>query len=147
MTTQPTDLPRGDRRTVRVILPMQPPRPTTVDGVLLAAARIIHRNGLWVGDVVEDALNRRGLATPMRERRMSIVGAIRCAVAGDPQKESPLAELAINFLSLSLGGDDEPVWRDPFSLAAHVDQWGDVAAQLDVVAFLELAATAPERAA
>ncbi|MFE6225426.1 hypothetical protein [Streptomyces sp. NPDC057854] len=140
--TSPTNLPAGDRRPALVLLPT--PRPTTVPAVLLAAARIIETNGWWPTDWVEDAFDRR-LTTPHASRRMNIVGAIRCAVSGDPHRESQLADTAIGYVALSL----DPEWTDAYSLRAHVDDWaqepGRTAA--NAVALLEHLATAPERAA
>lgn len=81
----------------------------------------------------------------MYVRPMSVVGAIRYAATGSPQRSSTLADMAIGFLALSLDGG--PVWTDPFSLEMHVDEWSDGVDKVSAVAFLELAATAPERAA
>ncbi|WP_282698059.1 hypothetical protein [Streptomyces sp. CC208A] len=144
MITDPTNVPTGDRRPVPVLL--APPRPTTVPAVLLAAARIIETNGFWASDWVEDAFDRR-LTTPHASRRMNLVGAIRCAVAGDPHRESQLADMAIGYVALSLG--DGPAWTDAFSLRAHVDIWAEEPGRTaaNAVALLEYLAAAPERAA
>lgn len=145
MNHQPTDLPRGDRRTVRVVgITIPQARPGTVESVLLAAARVIARNGVH-RDYVEDPFNRRHPEVPMFVRPMSVVGAIRYAATGDPQKTSQLADTAVNFLALSIDGG--PVWTDLLSLECHVEDWSDGLSAAEVVAALELTATAPERAA
>ncbi|MFG2978820.1 hypothetical protein ACGFYY_38265 [Streptomyces sp. NPDC048331] len=141
----PTDLLDGARRTVLVALPVRPTPPATVESTILAAARVIARVGLHHGDYVLDALGRDGLDVPMYVRPMSVVGAIRHAATGSPQKTNCVADMAIGFLALSIDGG--PAWTDPFSLEAHVDDWSDGVTAAEAVAFLELAATAPERAA
>lgn len=143
--TSPTSLPHGSRRTVLVALPVRPTAPTTVEGTLLAAARVIARVGLHRGDYVLDALGRDGVDVPMYVRPMSVVGAIRFAATGSPQRTSCLADMAVGFLALSIDGG--PVWRDPFSLERHVDEWSDGVTAVEAVAVLELSATAPERVA
>ncbi|MCX4540456.1 hypothetical protein [Streptomyces sp. NBC_01565] len=146
MNTQPTDLLDGGRRTILVALPTRPTdAPTTVEQVLLSAARVIARVGLHRGDYVLDALGHQALDVPLYVRPMSVVGAIRFAATGSPQRTSTLAEMAVGFLALSL--KDGPVWTDPFSLERHVDDWSDDVTAVEAVEFLELVATAPERAA
>ena len=142
--TSPSNLPAGDRRPVLVLLAS--PRPTTIPAVLLAAARILQINGLWQGDFIPDPMDRT-MTNPHTARPMSIVAAIRCAVAGDPHRESQLADTAIGYVALSL--DDEPPWTDMFSLRAHVDNWGDEPSRSAdaAVALLERLATTSERAA
>ncbi|MFE9845837.1 DUF6197 family protein [Streptomyces goshikiensis] len=142
----PIDLPHGSRRTVLVALPTRPHAPTTVEGVFLAAARLLQSRGLWQGDYVPDVLDRE-MCIPHCLRPMSIVAAIKCVVSGNPHRDSQLADTAIGVLALSIDGG--PVWTDLFSLEAHVEAWNDVAGRSvdDAVALLELAATAPERAA
>ncbi|MFD9569930.1 hypothetical protein ACFWBI_08810 [Streptomyces sp. NPDC059982] len=142
----PTSLPHGSRRTVLVILPHRPrPEPTTVEQVLLSAARTIARVGLHHGDYVLDVLGHQALDVPLYVRPMSVVGAIRYAATGSPQRTSSLADQAVNFLALSLDGG--PVRTDLLSLELHVEDWSDGVTPAEAVAFLELAATAPERAA
>lgn len=143
--SSPTDLPNGFRRTVLIALPVRPTQPATVESTLLAAARVIARVGLHRGDYVKDALGRDDINVPLYQRPMSVVGAIRFAATGSPQRSSCIADMAIGFLALSIDGG--PVWTDPFSLEQHVDDWSDEVSVADAVAFLELAATAPERAA
>ncbi|MFE1344968.1 hypothetical protein [Streptomyces sp. NPDC058757] len=142
--TSPTNVPAGTRRPVLVLL--APPRPTTVPEVLLTAARILQVNGLWQGDYFPDAFSRT-LTTPHASRPLSIVAAIRCAVTGDPRRETQLADMATGYVALSL--DQEPPAVTPWHLAIHVDNWGDVPGRSadDAVALLERLATAPERAA
>ncbi|MDV5145874.1 hypothetical protein R1T08_17080 [Streptomyces sp. SBC-4] len=142
--TSPANLPAGTRRPVLVLL--APPRPTSVPAALLAAARILQANGLWQDDYFPDAFNRV-LTTPHASRPLSIVAAIRCAVAGDPRRETQLADMAIGYVALSL--DDEPAWPNAFSLQAHVDNWGDEPGRTtdEAVALLERLATTSERAA
>ncbi|MET9955653.1 hypothetical protein ABZ135_29465 [Streptomyces sp. NPDC006339] len=142
--TVPTNIPSGDRRTVRV--DFTPARPTTVSAVLLGAARIVQTNGLWQGDYVPDACDRE-MCVPHFLRPMSVVAAIRCAATGDPHRSSQLADTAVGFVALSLDGG--PVWGDVFSLETHVDAWGDMPGRSadEAVALLEMLATAPERAA
>ncbi|MFI8278567.1 hypothetical protein ACIGBH_27575 [Streptomyces sp. NPDC085929] len=146
MNHQPTDLPPGARRTVLVALPHRPsPEPTTVEQVLLSAARTIARVGLHHEDYVLDALDHRALEVPLYSRPMSVVGAIRYAATGSPQRTSSLSDQAVGFLALSIDGG--PVWMDLLSLELHVEDWSDEVTAAEAVAFLELAATAPERAA
>ncbi|MFD8577213.1 hypothetical protein ACFV1H_18010 [Streptomyces virginiae] len=142
----PTDLPHGSRRTVLVALPVRPTAPTTVEGTLLAAARLLLERGLWQGDYVPDVRDRE-MCIPHCLRPMSIVAAVRCVVSGNPHRSTQLADRAIGFLALSIG--EGPVWGDVFSLEAHVDAWNDASGRTvdEAVALLELAATAPERAA
>ncbi|MFE5591500.1 hypothetical protein [Streptomyces sp. NPDC056549] len=144
MITDPTNVPAGDRHPVLVLLAQ--PRPTTVPAVLLAAGRILQANGLWQDDFIPDPRDRT-MTTPHASRPMSIVAAIRCAVAGDPGRESQLADTAIGYVALSL--DDEPAWTDAFSLRIHVEGWGDKPGRTtdDAVALLERLATSSERAA
>ncbi len=142
--TDPTNTPSGARHPLPVRFVM--PRPTTVPAVLLAAARIVQANGLWQGDYVPDPLDRE-MCVPHFLRPMSLVAAIKCAVSGDPRRDSQLADMAVGFLALSLEGG--PEFGDIFSLEAHVEAWGDRPGRSgdDVVRVLELLATAPERAA
>lgn len=142
--TDPTNFPEAGRHPLPVRFVM--PRPTTVPAVLLAAARIVQAQGLWQGDYVPDAFDRE-MTVPHSARPMSVVAAIRCAVSGDPHRTSQLADMAVGFLALSIDGG--PQWGDVFSLESHVDSWGDEPGRTgdDVVAMLELVATAPERAA
>ena len=147
MNPQPTDLPPGDRRTVRVVgITIPQARPGTVESVLLAAACAIQARGLHHGDYVKDPFNwNTEPEFPTCLRPMSAVGAIRYAATGDPQKTSQLADMAVSFLALSLDGG--PVWTDLLSLERHVEDWSDGLSAAEVVAALELTATAPERAA
>ncbi|WP_369778878.1 hypothetical protein [Streptomyces sp. R33] len=147
MHHQPTDLPRGDRHTVRVVgITIPQARPGTVEAVLLAAASVIQVRGLHHGDYVADPFNwNTETGFPACLRPMSAVGAIRYAATGSPQATSQLADTAVHFLALSLDGG--PVWTDPFSLERHVEDWSDGLSAAEVVAALELTATAPERAA
>lgn len=147
MNHQPTDPPRGDRRTVRVILPMLPlvPATATVEDVLRAAAGALQSRGLHHGDYVAGALDNFEDAFPKCLRPMSVVGAIRYAATGNPQRTSQLADQAVGFLALSLDGGPDRL--DLLSLESHVEAWSDDATTDAVVAFLELAATAPECAA
>ncbi|AZM91476.1 hypothetical protein [Streptomyces sp. W1SF4] len=141
----PTSLPTGGRRTVLVALPPRPTAPDTVEEVLLAAARVIARLGIHHGDYVLDALGLDGLDVPLYMRPMSVVGAIRYAATGNPQRSSLLADQAVNFLALSIDGG--PVRPDLLSLERHVEDWSDGVDQVGAVALLEWVATAPERAA
>ncbi|MFE6931806.1 hypothetical protein ACFVDT_07215 [Streptomyces sp. NPDC057699] len=140
-TIRPTDLPAGHRRTVHVDVTI--PRPTTVASVFRAAARVLAANGLYQGDYVPDARNRE-MCIPQVFRPMSIVAALRCAVSGDPQVSSLLADAAVGVLALRLDGG--PVWGDIFSLEAHVDEWGDMPGRTteSAVAVLYAAADATE---
>lgn len=117
----------------------------TVEQVLLSAARTIARVGLHRGDYVLDAFGHQALDVPLYVRPMSVVGAIRHAATGSPQRTSSLADQAVNFLALSIDGG--PVWTDLLSLERHVEDWSDGVTAVEAVVFLELAATAPERAA
>lgn len=147
MITDPANIPSGTRRPVLVAL--APVRPTTVPGVLLAAARILATNGLWQGDYVPDPFDRKTSAAemPHDRRPMSIVAAIRCAATGDPHRSSQIADIAIGYVALSL----DPGVRsgDWFALEGAVQNWNDEPGRTAdaAVALLELLATAPERAA
>lgn len=143
----PTDLPHGSRRTVLVALPVRPAAPTSVEGTLLAAARLLQERGLWQGDYVPDVFDRE-MYIPHCLRPMNIVAAIRCTVSGNPHRSTRLADTAMGVLALSIG--DGPFYGDVFSLEAHVDEWNDVAGRTtdDAVALLEMVATSStERAA
>ncbi|MFE3762316.1 hypothetical protein ACFXPI_11185 [Streptomyces sp. NPDC059104] len=142
----PSSLPHGSRRTVLVALPHRPsPEATTVEQVLLSAARTIARVGLHRRDYVVDALRHQALEVPLYVRPMTVVDAIRFAATGSPQRTSSLADQAVGFLALSIDGG--PAWTDLLSLELHVENWADGVTAAEAVAFLELAATAPERAA
>ncbi|MFF8409035.1 DUF6197 family protein [Streptomyces omiyaensis] len=143
--TSPANVPAGTRRPVLVLLPT--PRPTTVPEVLLAAARILVTNGLWQGDYFPDAFSRT-LTTPHASRPLSIVAAIRCAVTGDPRRETQLADMAVGYVALSLD-EEPPPGTTPWHLAIHVDNWGDAPGRStdEAVALLEMLATTSERAA
>lgn len=147
MNHKPTDLPHGDRRAVRVILPMPAPAaPPTVEAVFLAAARLIHANGHWQDDYVPDACDRE-MTVPASMRPMSIVAALRCAVSGDPMAYSLLADEALMHLAVAI--DPEPERGDIFALEGIVEDWGDEPGRSgdEVVELLELVATTPARAA
>jgi hypothetical protein len=142
----PTDLPHGARRTVLVTLPPRPTAPTTVEGVFLAAARLLQARGLWQDGPVPDVHDRE-VCIPHCLRPMSIIAAIRCAVSGNPHRSSQLADTAIGVLALWIANG--PAYGDIFSLEAHVEKWNDQPGRTtdDAVALLESAATSPERAA
>ena len=139
----PTRLLDGSLRTVLIALPSPAP---TVESVLLAAASVIQARGLHHGDYVKDPFNwNTEAAFPTCLRPMSVVGAIRYAATGDPQRSSQLADMAVSFLALSIDGG--PVWTDLLSLERHVEKWSDEVTAAEAVAVLERVATAPERAA
>ncbi|MFE2323626.1 hypothetical protein ACFXD5_06830 [Streptomyces sp. NPDC059385] len=143
----PTDLLHGSRRTVLVALPVRPAAPTTVEGTLLAAARLLQKRGLWQGDYVPDALDRE-MCIPHTLRPMSVLAAIKCVVSGNPHRDSLLADNAIGVLAVAI--DDGPYYGDIFSLEAHVEKWNDEPGRTvdEAVALLERVATSPaERAA
>ncbi len=145
MTTQPTDLPAEHRRTILVDLAQTPP--TTVGAALRAAARILSANGHYQGDYCPDPFDREISPTelPHRERPLSIVAALRCAVSGDPHTNSLLADEAISYLACRLEVNGEgPFWGDIFSLEFHIAAWGDVEGRTteSAVAVLEAAADA-----
>lgn len=145
MTTQPTDLPRGDRRPVLVTgIAIASRPPSTVREVERAAARIIAANGLWQGDLIPDTFNRE-LTTAHSERPMSIVAALNCAVSRDPHEPSDLSRAAIAALAHRLLVNEQgPYGEDELALAWHVDSWGDVEGRTaeSAVAVLEAAADA-----
>lgn len=124
-------------------------RPTTVPAVFRAAARLLVANGHHQGDYCPDPFDRRS-KTSHALRPLSIVAAIRCVVAGNPHRESPLAAEAVKVLAGRLEVDGLGAWNDePFWLEQHVDGWGDVEGRTAecVVAVLEAAADASEVAA
>ncbi|WP_405824223.1 hypothetical protein OG705_29170 [Streptomyces sp. NBC_00838] len=116
--TAPTNFPTGTRRTAQVVLPAR--RPDTVAGVFRAAARILASNGLYQGDYVPDRGDREMSATelPHSIRPMSIVAALKCAAAGDPHRDTALANEAIGVLALrlELNGEVGPHYGDIFNL-------------------------------
>jgi hypothetical protein len=114
-------------------------QPTDRHAVLAKAAQIIQTNGLHHGDFVADPFNRTS-RTPHCKRPMSVVGAIRCAVAGDPHIESALAWEAITTLSRIVRVDGEPAW--PGAIAdreRHVEEWSDRSTASFVINTLMLA--------
>ncbi|MEU5976294.1 hypothetical protein [Streptomyces sp. NPDC047315] len=133
------------RRTVRVSLPTR--RATTLPQVLRSAARIIARQGHWPYDYVPDAFDRE-MTQPHALRPMSIVAALKCAVTGDPHRDSLLADEAIATLALRLEVDGEgPHFRDDvFRLEGHIEAWEQIPARTaaSVVAVLEAAGDATE---
>jgi hypothetical protein len=145
--TEPTNYPTGTRRTTLVAgVHVQP---TTVVGVFRAAARILAANGHYQGDYLPDPFDREISPTefPHRLRPLSIVAALRCAVTGDPHRNSILADNAIAVLAVRLEVDGEgPFWGDIFSLEFHIAAWGDVEGRTteSAVAVLEAAADACE---
>lgn len=142
----PTDLPEYHRRTTLVALPVRPTAPTTVEGTLLAAARLLTLRGLWQGDYVPDVRDKE-MCIPHCLRPMSIVAAIKCVISGNPHRDSQLADMTIGFLALSI--DDGPAYGDIHSLEAHVEGWNDVEGRTldEAVALLERVATSPEERA
>lgn len=125
--TEPTNWPTGDRRTALVV--GVTPRPTTLAGTYRAAARLIATNGHFQGDILPDPFDREisPIEVPHHMRPMSIVAALRCAVSGDPHRDSLLADNAIAVLAERLEVDGERAfWMDIFSLEFHVAAWGDV---------------------
>lgn len=148
--TAPTNYPTGDRRTMRVAgVRVQP---TTVPGVFRAAARLLAANGHYQGDYCPDPFDREMDPSefPHHMRPLSIVAALRCAVSGDPHRNSILADNAIAVLAVRLEVDGEgPFWGDIFSLEFHVAAWGDVEGRTteSAVAVLEAAADANEESA
>jgi hypothetical protein len=140
--TNPTNLTHGSRRTVLVALPVRPAAPTTVEGTLLAAARLLQERGLWQGDYVPDAFDRE-MCIPHCLRPMNIVAAIRCVISGNPHRSTQLADMAVGVLALAIG--DGPSYGDLFSLEAHVDGWNDEPGRTtdEAVALLERVATSP----
>ncbi|MEV5942739.1 hypothetical protein [Streptomyces sp. NPDC051994] len=142
MTTKPTDLPSGHRRTILVT--GIAPAPTTVSAVFRAAARLIAANGHYQGDYCPDPFDRE-MDIPHCKRPLCIVAALRCAVSGDPHRNSVLADDAISALACRLEVNGEgPFWGDIFSLEFHIAAWGDVEGRTteSVVAVLEAAADA-----
>jgi hypothetical protein len=100
-------------------------QPTDRHGVLAEAARIIQANGLHHGDFVLDPFNRRS-TTPHRTRPMSVVGAIQCAVSGDPRTASTLAIEAIAVLSSLVQVNGQPAWSGSIEdRERHVEAWSD----------------------
>ncbi|MEV6569989.1 hypothetical protein [Streptomyces sp. NPDC051577] len=142
-----TGLPGQSGITHHIKVPL-PVRPTlSVESVLLLAASAISVRGLHHGDYVADPFNwQTEQSFPTALRPMSVVGAIRYAATGDPQRSSQLADMAMNVLALSLDGG--PVWTDLLSLERHVEDWSDGLTAVEAVAGLERVATSPvERAA
>lgn len=139
-------------QTLSRVLPLhQSPqaRPTNIPAVFRTAARLIAANGHHQGDYCPDPFDRR-TTSPHASRPLSIVGAVRCVASphGDnPHRETDLSEAAVKVLAGRLEVDGEPAWNDePFWLATHVANWGDVEGRTveSVVAVLEAAADANE---
>ncbi|MFD9752627.1 hypothetical protein ACFWZK_29090 [[Kitasatospora] papulosa] len=145
--TDPTNVPAGDRRPVLVTLAT--PRPTSLAGTFRAAARVLAANGLHHGDYFPDPFNQR-MTTPLTERPMSIVAAIRCATTGSPRRYDSLSEAAIKTLAGRLEVLGEPPWsEEPRWLENHVDCWNDFPGRTteSAVAVLYAAADASEQVA
>ncbi|MGE7437525.1 DUF6197 family protein [Kitasatospora sp. NPDC001175] len=114
-------------------------QPTDRHTVLAKTAQIIQVNGLHHGDFVADPFNRTS-KTPHYQRPMSVVGAIRCAVAGDPHIESLLAWEAIAALSQIVRVDGEPARSETIAdQERHVEEWSDRATASLVINTLMLA--------
>jgi hypothetical protein len=146
---KPTDLPAYRRPVIVTGIPVPIRRPATLPAVFRAAARLIAVNGHHQGDYCPD-MGDRVLVTPHAERPLSIVGAIRCAVSGDPHVRSGLSELAVQVLAHRLEVDGEPPFsNEPLTLECHIDAWGDAEGRRaeTVVAVLEAAGDAVEVAA
>jgi hypothetical protein len=100
-------------------------QPTDRHGVLARAAQIIQAQGLNHGDFVLDPFNRRS-TTSHRTRPMSVVGAIQCAVSGDPRTPSNLAWDAIITLSRVVQVDGQVAWSGSIEdRERHVEAWSD----------------------
>ncbi|MFD6874495.1 MULTISPECIES: hypothetical protein [unclassified Streptomyces] len=108
----------------------------TVEATLTEAAWLLRTRGHWQGGSCPDASNRE-MCIPQWLRPMSIVAAIKCAVSGDPQSDSLIADNALAVVALSLA--DKPQYGDIFSLEEHIDSWGNEPDRStdDVVAMLE----------
>ncbi|NUK12311.1 hypothetical protein HRW18_30920 [Streptomyces lunaelactis] len=118
--TLPTNIPAGHRRTVTA------PRPTTLPALYRTAARLLAANGLHKGDYVPDPFDRR-LKTRHEDRPLSVVAALRCAVASSPHVIRPLSNEAIEFLADRLEVNGQPPYgRDLMALEFHIAEWGDV---------------------
>jgi hypothetical protein len=115
-------------------------QPTDRAGVLARAALIIAHQGLHHGDFIPDPFDRR-LSTPHYLRPMSVVGAINCAVSGDPRIPSNLSWAAIRLVGRMVLVDGEPAAADTIeALERHVDNWSDDHSAAQVVEGLRLLA-------
>lgn len=109
--------------------------PRMVPEVLQRAAQLIRANGLGT-DFVADPFNRR-MSTPRSERPMNVVGAVRCAVSGDPFIPSDLAIDAICYIGRLVLVDGQPSWGSSIGdLERHVSNWSDEHDAEYVVAWL-----------
>ncbi|MGA5424575.1 DUF6197 family protein [Streptomyces lavendulocolor] len=146
--TVPTNIPTGHRRPI-LVTGVTMPAPTTLPGVFRRAARILAANGLHQGDYCPDPFDRR-MRSRHEDRPLSIVAALRCALARSPHVVRPLSDEAIRVLAGRLEVDGEPgPAEDELLLELHVDAWGDVEGRTteSAVAVLEAAADACEVAA
>lgn len=102
-----------------------PTPPTTVAEVLYRAAQLIRTNGLHHGDYVADPFNRN-MDTPHCERPMDVVGALFCAVSGDPRVPSNLAWHAIGIIGRRVVVNGQPAWGTSIDdLERHLHAWSD----------------------
>ncbi len=120
--------------------------PTSRAGVLARAALIIAHQGLHHGDFIPDPFDRRS-STPHYLRPMSAVGAINCAVSGDPRIPSNLSWAAIRLLGrMVLVHGDQAADNSIEVLERHVDAWSDASSPGEVVTMLRLLAGRTETA-
>ncbi len=100
-------------------------KPTDRHAVLARAARIIENNGIHHGDYVADPFNRR-TTTPHHQRPMSVVGALNCAVSGDPRIPSNLSWEALRTVARVVRVQGEPAWSESIEdQERHVEEWSD----------------------
>lgn len=112
------------------------PTPTTISEVLGQAAQLIRTNGLHLGDYVADPFNRR-LSTPHHERPMDVVGALYCAVSGDPRIPSNLMWQAIRQIAPGVLVSGQDAWGSSLNdLERHLHDWSDEHDAEYVVAWL-----------
>jgi hypothetical protein len=115
-------------------------QPTDRAGVLARAALIIAHQGKHSGDFIPDPFNRRS-SSPHYLRPMSAVGAINCAVSGDPRIPSNLSWAAVRLLGRMVLVDGDRAADDSIEvLERHVDAWSDDNSAVQVVATLRMLA-------
>lgn len=101
------------------------PTPHSVPEVFARAAQLIRTNGKHDGDYVADPFDRHS-STPHSARPMDVVGALFCAVSGDPRTPSDLAWRAIQRIAPRVLVDGQPTWGESIAdLERHLHAWSD----------------------
>lgn len=113
-------------------------RTADVRDVFAGAAKLTSLYGIHRGDLVEDPYSRR-LQSPVHQRPMSVVGALNCAVSGDPRIPSNLSWAALVQLGTRVRVDGESAEGESLEdFQRHVEAWSDVTPKETAIAVLRL---------